>query len=103
MPVPRVTGPQVNTGLNEAAEPESFVPAFPITVVFCMVVLKSATATGKFPTKIVIVDVLHTIGLTVRLQIVYVVVADPVNKALGVNVYCPVAGLIIIVPVLAEG
>jgi hypothetical protein len=103
VPVPVVTGPDVNNGVNDEADPESLFPALPITVVFCMVVVKSVTATGKLPTNMVIVDVLHTIGLTVRLQMVYVVVADPVNKALGVNVYCPVLGLTVSVPVLAEG
>ncbi len=100
VPVPAATCPDVNDGLRDGDVPESFVPACPVTGVFSIVVVASDTATGILPTVIVIVELLHTSGLTAVLQIVYVVVVEPVNVEFGVKVYWPVTGLMVMVPVL---
>jgi hypothetical protein len=68
--VPELGVPDVNDGFKDGLVPESFKLASPLTGVFSMVVVASATAVGAFPTKIDIVVELHTIGLTLVLQIV---------------------------------
>ena len=86
MPVPAVNPPEVNTGFKDGRAPVSFELASPLTGVFSIVVVASATATGRLPTIMVIVVLLHTIGLTAVLHTVYVVVIDPVYVGFGVKV-----------------
>ena len=50
VPVPVAAEPLVNGGFKVEAAPPSFDPAFPLTVVPCVVVVKSFTANGALPT-----------------------------------------------------
>ena len=83
--------------------PASFAAAFPVTEEFTIVFVKSFAGIGDGKTLIVMVVLLHCCGFTAVLQTVYVTIVLPVKLGFGVKVYCPVVGLIVIVPVDADG